>query len=105
MDGCVSQQGLGSEGDSCPGARPAVPVPYPSPGLRAICNHLRKHVQYGSVPAVSAAVKVSTGKVWMRSLVCEPFAFLIHAAAQRHSGKGVPDVGIPELHWDRSGLF
>ncbi|XP_026961105.1 zinc finger protein 462 isoform X6 [Sagmatias obliquidens] len=27
------------------------------PTLRAICNHLRKHVQYGSVPAVSAAVK------------------------------------------------
>ena len=75
------------------------------PTLRAICNHLRKHVQYVSVPAVSAAVKVSTGKVWMRSLVCEPFAFLIHAAAQRHSGKGVPDVGIPELHWGRSGLF
>ncbi|EPQ03688.1 Zinc finger protein 462 [Myotis brandtii] len=24
------------------------------PTLRAICNHLRKHVQYGSVPAVSA---------------------------------------------------
>ncbi|XP_047279635.1 zinc finger protein 462 isoform X4 [Homo sapiens] len=27
------------------------------PTLRAICNHLRKHVQYGNVPAVSAAVK------------------------------------------------
>ncbi|EPY84061.1 zinc finger protein 462-like protein [Camelus ferus] len=27
------------------------------PTLRAICNHLRKHVQYGSVPAVSATVK------------------------------------------------
>nr|XP_020752403.1 zinc finger protein 462 [Odocoileus virginianus texanus] len=27
------------------------------PTLRAICNHLRKHVQYGSVPSVSAAVK------------------------------------------------
>lgn len=32
------------------------------PTLRAICNHLRKHVQYGSVPSVSAAVKVSTGE-------------------------------------------
>ncbi|KAM7319785.1 hypothetical protein ACRRTK_021468 [Alexandromys fortis] len=27
------------------------------PTLRAICNHLRKHVQYGNVPSVSAAVK------------------------------------------------
>ncbi|KAM5299960.1 zinc finger protein 462 isoform 2-T2 [Ctenodactylus gundi] len=27
------------------------------PTLRAICNHLRKHVQYGNVPAVSATVK------------------------------------------------
>ncbi|XP_023421306.1 zinc finger protein 462 isoform X4 [Cavia porcellus] len=27
------------------------------PTLRAICNHLRKHVQYGNVPAMSAAVK------------------------------------------------
>lgn len=63
------------------------------PTLRAICNHLRKHVQYGSVPAVSAAVKVSTGKVWMRSLVCEPFEFLIHAVAQSRSGKGDPKCG------------
>lgn len=31
------------------------------PTLRAICNHLRKHVQYGSVPAVSA-VKVRAGE-------------------------------------------
>lgn len=35
MDGCVGQQGLGSEGDSCPGTRPAVPVPSPSPGAPA----------------------------------------------------------------------
>ena len=63
------------------------------PTLRAICNHLRKHVQYGSVPAVSAAVKVSTGKVWMRSLVCEPFECLIHAVAQSRSGKGDPKCG------------
>lgn len=28
------------------------------PTLRAICNHLRKHVQYGNGSAVSAAVKV-----------------------------------------------
>ena len=38
------------------------------PTLRAICNHLRKHVQYGSVPAVSAAVKVRRGR--SRHLVC-----------------------------------
>lgn len=39
------------------------------PTLRAICNHLRKHVQYGNVPAVSAAVKVrmeSSGCVFLR---------------------------------------
>lgn len=28
------------------------------PTLRAICNHLRKHVQYGNGSSVSAAVKV-----------------------------------------------
>jgi len=28
------------------------------PTLRAICNHLRKHVQYGNVSSVSATVKV-----------------------------------------------
>lgn len=35
MDGRVSQQGLGSEGDSCPGVGPTVPVPSPSPGAPA----------------------------------------------------------------------
>ena len=44
------------------------------PTLRAICNHLRKHVQYGSVPSVSAAVKVSTGKVWMREVLCVSYS-------------------------------
>lgn len=38
------------------------------PTLRAICNHLRKHVQYGNVPSVSAAVKVRRGR--SRYLVC-----------------------------------
>lgn len=60
------------------------------PTLRAICNHLRKHVQYGSVPAVSS-VKVRTGKVWMSVLVCEPFELLINPVAQSSSGKGVPE--------------
>lgn len=63
------------------------------PTLRAICNHLRKHVQYGSVPAVSAAVKVRTGKVWMRILVWEPLELLVHAIAQSHLGKGIPERG------------
>lgn len=39
------------------------------PTLRAICNHLRKHVQYGNVPAMSAAVKVRKGSCGCRS--CE----------------------------------
>lgn len=38
------------------------------PTLRAICNHLRKHVQYGNVPSVSAAVKVRRGR--SRYLAC-----------------------------------
>lgn len=60
------------------------------PTLRAICNHLRKHVQYGSVPAVST-VKVSAGKAWMRVPVCEPFALLINPVAQSSSGAGGPE--------------
>lgn len=59
------------------------------PTLRAICNHLRKHVQYGSVPAVSA-VKVRTGKVWMSVLVCEPCESLLNPVARSRSGEGVP---------------
>lgn len=60
------------------------------PTLRAICNHLRKHVQYGSVPAVSA-VKVSAGKAWMHVPVCEPCALLINPVAQSSSGAGGPE--------------
>lgn len=71
------------------------------PTLRAICNHLRKHVQYGSVPAV----KVRTGKVWMSIPVREPFELLINPVAQSSSGEGVRSVRIPELCSDRSGLF
>lgn len=63
------------------------------PTLRAICNHLRKHVQYGSVPAVSAAVKVRRGKVWMSILVCERFALLINPVAPSRSGRGVLECG------------
>lgn len=63
------------------------------PTLRAICNHLRKHVQYGSVPAVSAAVKVRRGKVWMSILVCERFALLINPVAPSRSGRGVLEYG------------
>lgn len=63
------------------------------PTLRAICNHLRKHVQYGSVPAVSAAVKVRTEKVWMSIPVCEPCGLLINSLAQSSSGKGLPECG------------
>lgn len=33
------------------------------PTLRAICNHLRKHVQYGSVPAVKVRTRRPAGAV------------------------------------------
>lgn len=75
------------------------------PTLRAICNHLRKHVQYGSVPAVSAAVKVRTGRVGMSVLVREQFASLSNPVAQSSSGKGIQKVGIPDLCSDWSGVF
>uniref|UniRef100_G1N713 Zinc finger protein 462 n=2 Tax=Meleagris gallopavo TaxID=9103 RepID=G1N713_MELGA len=37
------------------------------PTLRAICNHLRKHVQYGNVSSVSATVKVRILKLGVYS--------------------------------------
>lgn len=75
------------------------------PTLRAICNHLRKHVQYGSVPAVSAAVKVRTGRVGMSVLVREQFASLSNPVAQSSSGRASQKVGIPDLCSDWSGVF
>lgn len=61
------------------------------PTLRAICNHLRKHVQYGSVPAVSA-VKVSAGEAWRSVPLCvsRPCALLINPGAPSGSGEGGP---------------
>lgn len=74
------------------------------PTLRAICNHLRKHVQYGSVPAVSA-VKVSAGKAWMRVLCVSrarySFTPLLKAAPER----AARSARIPECCRRRSGLF